>query len=306
MLSVLIPIYNDTCFELVRGLHTQAEQVLSEYEIIVADDGSDDEQAKKVNRQIDTLSHCKYIINDTNRGRAGIRNFLADVSQGEWLLFIDGDMHLHKPDFLKVFAEFAKEHKGESCAVCGGYEIKSDDGRWKGNLRYKYEVKSRYICSLEYRNAHPDRDFKTANVMMHRSVFDNVRFDENMRNYGYEDTLFGRNMKLTGIPIHQIDNPVLFDRFDDNKSYLHKTEEAVANVVQYESLLFDYSRLLQTVNRIQRWHLHKPMKLIWMILQKPMRANLEGNNPSIMIFNIYKTLLANRLQGNSKSQSQNN
>ena len=39
-LSILIPTYNDPCFELVDTLRHQAEATGISYEIIVADDGS--------------------------------------------------------------------------------------------------------------------------------------------------------------------------------------------------------------------------------------------------------------------------
>lgn len=41
MLSILIPTYNDDCYELVQALALQAKALnLADWEIIVADDGS--------------------------------------------------------------------------------------------------------------------------------------------------------------------------------------------------------------------------------------------------------------------------
>ena len=61
-LSILIPTYNNVCFELVRSLQAQAS-LLSvsssdfKYEIIVADDGSTDKATREGNRLINTLPH---------------------------------------------------------------------------------------------------------------------------------------------------------------------------------------------------------------------------------------------------------
>ena len=45
-LSVLIPVFNCSCHDLVTALHEQLCKEAIQWEIIVADDGSDDEQMK--------------------------------------------------------------------------------------------------------------------------------------------------------------------------------------------------------------------------------------------------------------------
>ena len=44
-ISVLIPTYNDVCITLVKALQQQAEALDTNYEIIVADDGSTNAEA---------------------------------------------------------------------------------------------------------------------------------------------------------------------------------------------------------------------------------------------------------------------
>ena len=56
-LSILIPAYNHDCTAMVKTLCLQVEEVMAEdsnvgFEIIVADDGSSDADAKRANSEI--------------------------------------------------------------------------------------------------------------------------------------------------------------------------------------------------------------------------------------------------------------
>ena len=91
-LSVLIPTYHCRCKELVCSLHQQLMEQPVTFEIIVVDDGSHDTACIQENQVITALPHCTYHIEEQNRGRAGVRNYLAHLAQYDYLLFIDGDM----------------------------------------------------------------------------------------------------------------------------------------------------------------------------------------------------------------------
>ena len=116
-LSILIPTYNNICFELVKSLQAQASLVSSsteslpsffqfDYEVLVADDGSTDQTTIEGNRFINTLPHCRYIEREKNVGRSAIRNFLAKEAQYTWLLFIDSNMNVINNEYL---ANYQKE-----------------------------------------------------------------------------------------------------------------------------------------------------------------------------------------------------
>lgn len=61
-LSILIPTYNNVCFELVKTLQAQTALLSDfEYEILVADDGSTDLSTITANRKINEIENCRYI-----------------------------------------------------------------------------------------------------------------------------------------------------------------------------------------------------------------------------------------------------
>jgi len=88
-LSILIPSYNYSIFDLVKTLHRQVERTLIKYEILCFDDAST--ILIPENEKINTLSNCSYIVLKQNIGRSSIRNLLASTAHCENLLFLDAD-----------------------------------------------------------------------------------------------------------------------------------------------------------------------------------------------------------------------
>ncbi|MBR0361683.1 MAG: glycosyltransferase, partial [Paraprevotella sp.] len=109
MLSILIPTYNYLCAGLVCDLHQQAERLGIDYEILVADDGSQ-ESFKVKNRIINKLPHCKYIELEENIGRSRIRNLLGRTAQYDYLLFMDCDAEVVNRDFIAKYKPVLPYH----------------------------------------------------------------------------------------------------------------------------------------------------------------------------------------------------
>ena len=275
-LSILIPTFNDPCSTLVRNLQQQAEELGITYEILVADDGSTQQNILAENRSINALPHCQLIERKVNAGRASIRNFLAQQARYAWLLFIDSDMVVCRNDYLRKYASCE-----ETSIVDGGVVI----GPCKrGNLRSLYEKAAESKHTKEEREKSPYHDFHTANFMIRRTLMLDHPFDERFRNYGYEDVLFGKALEQAAIPILHIDNPMSFEIFEENEHFVSKTEEGLRTLYQFRHELKGYSRLLDRVQHlsptpIRWWH-----KLFGSIE----RRNLTGKHPSLWVFNIYK------------------
>ncbi|MDY6318707.1 MAG: glycosyltransferase [Prevotella sp.] len=299
-LSILIPTFNDECLTLVRALQEQCA-VLSDgdtaidglsYEIIVADDGSTDDAVRAHNSAIASCPHCKYIQRGVNAGRAAIRNFLAQQASYDELLFIDSDMTVIRKDYIfKYVSAMATD-----TVVYGGYDV-PEQSALKHNLRYRYERSCREAHTAEKRRESPYLDFHTSNFMIPRTTMLANPLDEQFRHYGYEDVAFGRCLQEKGIIIKHIDNPLGFCRFEDNEKFVEKTEEAIRTLVEFSGQLYNYSRLLQTAERMSRLHVAGLFKLLMTPFEKPMRKALVKKNIPLAVLNIYKlTYLLKQLQ----------
>ncbi len=282
-LSILIPTYNDLCVKLVDDLSRQAEQAAIDYEILVADDGSTDAKVKEQNRQISRWPHCRYLPQAQNVGRAAIRNFLVRASHHPWLLFIDSDMTLVRPDFIVKYLSME-----EADVVYGGYRIDGDAEALKGNLRYLYEKASEQEHTAVKRQKQPYHDFHTANFLIRRELMEALLFDERFRHYGYEDVLLGKQFRRNQVSITHIDNPLGFSTFEGNAQFVTKTEDGLQTLCQFRSELRGYSRLLTFVEGI---HLPVILSLFrcWhRLFGRWERKNLCGPHPSLRLFSLYK------------------
>ena len=282
-LSILIPTYNDLCVNLVDDLRQQAEQAGIDYEILVGDDGSTNQEVVAENRQIDQWTHCRYLVQPQNTGRAAIRNRLAAEARYDWLLFVDSDMTVVRPDYISQYAA-----QQDADVVDGGVSIGGDAEALKRNLRYLYEKASESEHTAEMRRKSPYQDFHTANFLIRRNLMLSHPFDERFRYYGYEDVLFGKQLRADHITITHIDNPMGFCTFESNPDFVSKTEEGLRTLYQFRSELRGYSRLLTLVEGI---HLPVILTLIrcWhRLFGRWERRCLCGTRPSLRLFNLYK------------------
>ena len=244
-LSILIPTYNDRCVKLVGDLRQQVEAARIVYEILVGDDGSTDATVVAENRQIEQWQHCQYLIQPQNAGRAAIRNLLAREAHFDRLLFIDSDMTVVRSDFISKYITLE-----DADVIDGGVSIGGDAEVLKGNLRYLYEKAYEHEHTAEMRQKNPYQDFHTANFLIRRDLMLSHPFDERFRYYGYEDVLFGKQLRTDHITITHIDNPMGFCTFESNPNFVAKTEEGLRTLHQFRDELRGYSRLLTLIGGI--------------------------------------------------------
>lgn len=284
MLSILLPVYNCHCRALVTELQRQCVECGTEFEIIVADDGSSVTSYVEHNLRIERLEGVRYITRKQNVGRSAIRNFLISQAQGEWLLFIDGDLTLDNSHFIRRYLQ------AKSNVVVGGIRIGGDLNMWKDNLRYRYEKAYEQQNTPQDRQCHATKHFRTTNFLAHKDIMMEHSFDENFVQYGYEDVLFGKSLAIDHIAITHIDNPITLDFFESNSEFLDKTEQSLRTLYTFRNQLKGYSQLLETAEKIKKLHLQKLVNAAYFLVGQRIKKHLQGNNPSIFLFNVYKLM----------------
>jgi glycosyltransferase involved in cell wall biosynthesis len=285
-LSILIPTFNQVCTSLVESLASQASQIEGlDYEIIVADDGSTLSDSVETNKRINTIEHSRYLIRPQNVGRAAIRNILAQAACHEWLLFLDSDVAIMRADFLRTYLHT----KDNAKVIYGGISIGGEAEQWSTNLRYRYEksCEAHHVATL--RSQHPYQSFRTTNFLVQRNVMLACPFDSHIKSYGYEDVLFGKELRRQDIRILHLDNQATYLDYEENEEFVGKTEESLRTLSAFANQLEGYSRLLAFAKRIHALHISalvlcvfKGMKTLW-------RRNLCGKAPSLLVFKLYKT-----------------
>ena len=282
-ISILIPVYNYICLPLVQTIQQQAAGLGIRYEILVADDGSTQLDTVTANQAINVLPSCRFIQRGVNVGCSATRNFLAQESRFQWLLFMDCDIEIDKPHFLRCYMEAA-----DSDVINGGIAIGGNSHQWRQNLRYQYERRCEPQHIAEERAKHPYRSFRTTNFMAKREVMLAHPFDERFLRSGYEDVFFGKQLCQSNVTILHIDNPVLLTDYEPNPAFVTKTEERLHTLYQFRNDLKGYSSLLTFVEGIHIPIIIGIFKICHSLFARLERHCLCGNRPNLTIFKLYQ------------------
>ena len=302
MLSVLIPTYNVNLHPLVSELQTQLVCWGVDYEIIITDDASTDQAMQNHNAQLEKQENIRYIRHEKNHGRSKTRNELADAAKFPFLLFLDCDARIKRPDYIAKYLEFInKRHLGpEPFAVSGGLAYRDITPSQDQTLRYKYGIK-REVRPAAIRNRHPHHNFTPFNLLISKSVFETCRFDDTLTDYGYEDTFFGMALEEAGIPVYHIDNEMFHDGLDDNKDFLAKVTDSIRNLDKLycdgkaNNAFENQSRLLQTWKKLSAKS-YAPLLFAMLRMVKRPLTHLILRNNSLTALDLYKILLFDELR----------
>jgi len=285
-LSICIPVYNQEVSALVENLHQQAQQLSCPVEIMIYDDASDNEYIKAKNEKLAKLELVSYRAMPVNLGRSAIRNQLATAANGTHFLFLDDDCQIIEDDFLLHY-----ERQRVHPVVCGGRVYPKDPPSPDHLLHWLYGTQKESKSASE-RNKQAVGAFHSNNFLIQKVVFDQFQFDENLTQYGHEDTLFGFQLDAANVDIQHIDNPVRHGRLETNQEFLQKTRLAVENLkillkTQPDEFA-DYVRLLKHFKRIRQLKMEKFVAAQYRSRKDIWEENLCSAQPSLRVLNWYK------------------
>lgn len=289
MLSILIPVYNYNITRLVYDLHQQAEDAYVDFEILVMEDGST--QFLEKNSVVADLPFCHYTVLTENIGRSAIRNRLADEAKYGHLLFLDCDGDVISPHFVEKYLSFCRENS----VVIGGTAYDPENNNPDFSLRLKYGRIREAAPAIKREKKDSELHFSAFNFLIPKKIFNQVRFEEEIKGYGHEDTLFGHKIAQLGSTVHHIDNPLLHKGLDNNLTFIRKTEESVKNLYLLHQtgkypFLENHSKLLRIFNQVQKLKLTHLLAVVFSAIKPTLNSNLTSSIPSLRLFDIYKLL----------------
>ncbi|WP_407422105.1 glycosyltransferase family 2 protein [Methanobrevibacter sp.] len=91
--SVIVPVFNSSQY-IGATLDSIINQDFDDFEIIVIDDGSSDNSLDIVNEKLNSTNLPNTIIHQENQGVSAARNKGIEVSNGDYLVFVDADDYI--------------------------------------------------------------------------------------------------------------------------------------------------------------------------------------------------------------------
>lgn len=167
-ISVVVPTYNRAPL-LERALNSIAAQSLPAAQVVVVDDGSDDETRELVARQFPAFE----ILRQNNQGVSSARNLGIRAARHEWIALLDSDDEW-VPE--KLAAQVAALENDSAARLVHTDEIWVRNGQ-RVNPRRRHRKSGGWI----FRECLPLCAISPSAVMLHRSVFEDVGFfDESL------------------------------------------------------------------------------------------------------------------------------
>ena len=287
MLSILIPCYNYPCYALVELLHKQCTGLGIEFEILVSEDGGNTYMDE--NSKINSLSHCNYLVNKLNLGRAGNLNRLLDRAEYKSKLILDCDLKPKDEDFLKTYLPIIEDSKPLVCFGGILYEERNEPN----NLRNNYGIKREAIVAEE-RLKTPYKSLLTSNLLIVNCL---IHFDDRISTYGYEDLVFAETLKEHAIRVSHIDNQLLHLNVEDNATYLKKTETALQTLIKLENEGFvvpGLTRISAIRLKFKSLRMTFVLSAMHSIVGGLLKSRILSKGRPLRVFDLYKLLYFNK------------
>ena len=284
-LSVLIPVFNWDVRALVESLIAQQADWPGPVEIVLLDDGSD-EQFRVLNRALAQWPGVRYRELPRNVGRAAIRNQLVTAAQYDWLLLLDNDSELPDARFL---ARYAAARDSAAVLIGGTCYAPAPPADPALRLRWQYG-QAREARPAAGRQRQPYAQLTINNALVMAEVLRRFPLDERLTGYGHEDTRFGLELAAAQVPVRHLDNPVRHEGLEPAAAFLAKSEQAVRNLAQvyHSDGLGADSRLLQAAVRLRRLGVAAAAGAVLARLEPRLRRNLLGPRPSLRALDLLK------------------
>lgn len=232
LISVVIPCYNDGIY-LPETIGHLKKQTLSDFEIIVVNDGSTDAQTLAI---LETLSREDIRVLHKQNGRmSSARNHGVLHARGTFIAALDADDYFHPSFFEKAIAIL--QARPEVAVVTSYIQLFGEFKKLskpRGGNEYNFLFSSQ--CP--------------ACAMVRKNCWDEIGgYDEKMV-YGYEDWEFYIRITQKGWLVHVIPERLLFYR--QTKKSTHKND-----TLTHRNELVDY-----IVEKHKGWYLEKLKELI--------------------------------------------
>ncbi len=167
MFSVIIPAYNAGMF-IKDSIESVLAQTVEEFEVIVVDDGSED----NTRVIIESINDCRvrYIFQE-NSGVSSARNTGIQNANGEYICFLDAD-DMWKRNHLEVILRLTEKFP-ECCIYLTGHEIRLHNGKTvtKGCRDAVEDMQSDNVFKQIWNCGY---FFNTNSIACKKSVFDKV------------------------------------------------------------------------------------------------------------------------------------
>lgn len=150
LLSIIVPIYNVEKYidGTLYSIYSQIDGLTSDVEVIMVNDGTQDNSMLIAEKYYNKYSSCTHLINQNNMGLSCARNAGLKIAKGEYIWFVDSDDSIEQGGLSEVI-KYVRKYNAEILAF--------------DMLRVSEETQKTKVHSIFFRKYHHILYYKTLN-----------------------------------------------------------------------------------------------------------------------------------------------
>jgi glycosyltransferase involved in cell wall biosynthesis len=194
-LSIFFPAYNDggTIASLVLTARRAAQQLTSDFEIIVVNDGSADRTPEIADELARTYPEVRVVHHPRNRGYGGALRSGFAAAQKDLIFYTDGDAQYDPAEMMALWRRVS-----DDVDLVNGYKISRSDPWHRIVIGRIYHHTVCILFGLKVRDV--DCDFR----LIRRQVFDRVQLEHNSGVICLEmmKKIHDAGFRIAEVPVH--------------------------------------------------------------------------------------------------------
>src|SRR5471030_1624684 len=221
LLSIIVPFHNNENF-IIEALQSLFQQITDEVEVIIIDDGSDDNSKVLVESYLGSLSFSQIcFISQKNQGIAETRNVGLQKATGTYVTFLDGDDIL-SPSYYTTLAPYLRngefdiiDFKGSEIDGLKSIFERSNWHLWSRIFRRESLKGDNFVKGRRYEDVifTPFQYFKTKKIahideQLYFYRINNQGITRNIQHKDIDDILFAMYKMLYFIKTHENDKEI--------------------------------------------------------------------------------------------------
>ena len=178
--SIVVPVYNSREY-IEHSLVSLCEQKYKNIELVIVNDGTEDDSMEIVNQVLLDYQINHQIINQKNSGLPSARNVGINYANGEYVCFIDSDDMISNSHIEKLVKCVNENNLRIACSNFENVNLKNRAGSFDSNQEVKIYTKNELFEFFVKRK--PPIHCCTLIVQMEHLKKNNIFFNEKLR-YG--------------------------------------------------------------------------------------------------------------------------
>ena len=131
--------------------------------------------------------------------------------------------------------------------------------------------------------------FSSHHFIIHKNAFKKIKFNEEIIDYGHEDTIFWIDLKKENYTFEFIENPLTHIGLETNEQYIKKTKSALKNIYLLNKKYdLKNTSIIKTHIILSKFYLNYIVLLVFNLTEKNILKNLLSGKPSLILFQMYK------------------